>query len=471
VVTIGADNKSFIFDPADNFNTTRPPASPITFTYRAKASDGTPSNVATVSITVNEVNDDPTAANDTFLAVKRSGTAPNEIGVDQPVSVLANDSFAPDVLETLTVTGVSATAGGPFGTTAVNTTGGSVRVGTVGGVPTILYTSPSTAPATDSFFYQISDGRGGTATAKVDVSVVDFVPKVISGTVFVDSDNDGVRDGEEKGLAGVQVRLSGTSFDSQTTGNVNIVVTTDINGNYAFGAAGSGVTIKPPKDGTSYTLTEVSPLYLLNGLDTSNATNVFDHDANPSTAKIAVVTNSNRLDNAMSLRWNVTDDSGNITGLNFGERGVDAASLTDASGFVQEFLASSSSNGMVLAASLSGPILWNYNLPGWENAKSISVSLSSDLSILTLTCVDQTNKSSTVTLHQDPSIPGSMARFRVLGVGSNGQYIIRVDGTAAECGLSLLTAAAPAGTGGEGEGSAQAYAASADALFAQQAWA
>jgi hypothetical protein len=84
---------TFTFTPASNFNTTRPPSSPVTFRYKASAG-GRESTEAVVSITVNETNDPPTAVDDTFLAVKKN--AGGTVGVDQPVPVLVNDSFAPD---------------------------------------------------------------------------------------------------------------------------------------------------------------------------------------------------------------------------------------------------------------------------------------------------------------------------------------------------------------------------------------
>ena len=61
----------------------------------------------------------------------------------------------------------------------------------------------------DTFKYTISDGRGGIDTATYTVNVVEFIPKDISGTVYIDKDNDGVLDGER--LARRDVRLNGTN--------------------------------------------------------------------------------------------------------------------------------------------------------------------------------------------------------------------------------------------------------------------
>jgi cadherin-like protein/Big-like domain-containing protein/dockerin type I repeat protein/SdrD B-like protein len=444
-VSLGA-NGIFVYTPAQDFNTTRPPVSPITFTYKATAG-GRDSNIATVSITVNEVNDNPTAHDDTFTAVKNNGT----VGIDQPISVLGNDSFAPDVNETLSVTGIGTTLGGPFSTGPTATTGGgSVKV--VGGQ--ILYTSPSTT-GNDSFTYQISDGRGGTASATVNVTVVDFVPKSVSGTVYVDSNNNGQIDSGEKLLSNVEVHLTGTDFLNQA---VSLVTFTDISGGYTFAG------LKPPKAGTPYTISEVQPAYLLSGLDTNGSTS----------ASATLVTNVSQLDNLFAAAWIITDSNGNITNLNFGERGIDFASLSDSSGILGDYLASSGGNGFVIAADLSSHVLWNWSLPGWENAKSIGVSLDPSLNSLLLTVVDKQNNTYSVTLTTGYSIPGSTARFRILGIGTGGQYIIRIDASAngATDGVGMNLLAAAPGSGGEGEAPANPeYANSADAVFSEQAWA
>ena len=66
------------------------------FTFRV-TSGGVDSPAATVSITVTPANDPPTATDDTATVLEDSGA--------NAINVLANDSFAPDTGETLTVTG------------------------------------------------------------------------------------------------------------------------------------------------------------------------------------------------------------------------------------------------------------------------------------------------------------------------------------------------------------------------------
>ena len=80
-----------------------------------------------------------------------------EDSVANAINVLANDSFAPDTGETLTIT---AKTNGTNGTVAIT-----------GGGTGLTYTPNANFSGSDSFTYTISDGNGGTATATVSVTV------------------------------------------------------------------------------------------------------------------------------------------------------------------------------------------------------------------------------------------------------------------------------------------------------------
>ena len=99
-------------------------------------------------MTVTGVNDNPTATNDAATVVEDSGAT--------VVAVLANDSFAPDTGETLSVTSVTQ-----------GSSGGTVTL--VGGV--VSYTPAANASGTETFTYTISDGNTGTATATVTMTL------------------------------------------------------------------------------------------------------------------------------------------------------------------------------------------------------------------------------------------------------------------------------------------------------------
>src|SRR5581483_3385702 len=111
-------------------------------------------------------------------------------------------------------------------------------------------------------------GRNGplTDSAQVKLDVVNFVPKTISGTIFVDSNSNGALNASEKVLSGVTVELRGCDFTSSANCNpaTNVIqtTTTDASGKYTFSGTG-GIGVAPPKEGTSYTVTEVQPLFLL----------------------------------------------------------------------------------------------------------------------------------------------------------------------------------------------------------------
>ena len=103
-------------------------------------------DTATVSITVNPVNDDPDAIDDTAIT--------NE-NVALGIAVLDNDTDIDG--DTLSVTAVSDPANG---------------VATINPDNTVTYTSDAIFFGEDSFTYDISDGNGGTDTATVTVTVI-----------------------------------------------------------------------------------------------------------------------------------------------------------------------------------------------------------------------------------------------------------------------------------------------------------
>jgi CshA-type fibril repeat protein/VCBS repeat-containing protein len=113
------------------------------FTYTV--SDGELTDTATVTVTVNEVNEAPVAAND---------SAETDENTPIVIPVLANDSD-PDG-DPLSIDSVTQPANG------------SVTIDPDG---TITYTPDEGYTGTDSFTYTVSDGQGGTATATVTVTV------------------------------------------------------------------------------------------------------------------------------------------------------------------------------------------------------------------------------------------------------------------------------------------------------------
>ena len=141
--TLNADG-SFDYVPTANYN------GPDTFDY--EACDPTARcDSATVTITVDSVNDDPIALPDTATTDE-----------DTPViiDVLANDSDPADG-DTLSV--ASAGAGAAFGTVVNN--GGNVTY-----IPAADFLSVGQIQ-NDTFSYTVTDGNGGTATSTVSVDI------------------------------------------------------------------------------------------------------------------------------------------------------------------------------------------------------------------------------------------------------------------------------------------------------------
>jgi uncharacterized repeat protein (TIGR01451 family) len=92
----------------------------------------------------------------------------------------------------------------------------------------------------------------GTVTGTVSSSDVDYYygaaqePASKSGYVYVDDNNDGIKQAGEAGIKGVKIILTGTNDLGQS---VNITATTDANGYYIFASLRPG----------TYTVTEVQP--------------------------------------------------------------------------------------------------------------------------------------------------------------------------------------------------------------------
>ena len=107
-------------------------------------------DTATISVTVNNVNDPPNAVDDSRVINEDSGA--------NTIDVLVNDSIAPDTGETLTISSV---------TQAIN---GTVFITNEGA--DLTYNPNVNFFGSDSFTYTISDGNGGADTATVSVTVI-----------------------------------------------------------------------------------------------------------------------------------------------------------------------------------------------------------------------------------------------------------------------------------------------------------
>ena len=138
--TLSGAGQNRVYTPAANYNGSD------SFTF--KTNDGTAdSGVAVVTITVASVNDAPVAVADSATTVKNTSVN---------VSVRANDQDVDgDALTVITV--------------SQGTKGGTVLIN--GGGTGVTFKPRQNYTGLDTFTYKVSDGKGGTATATVTITV------------------------------------------------------------------------------------------------------------------------------------------------------------------------------------------------------------------------------------------------------------------------------------------------------------
>ena len=175
-------NGSFTYTPAVDSNGTD------SFTYKVNDGGTVDSNTATVTITVNPVNDPPVAADDS-ASVATGGTV-TLLDTGQ-TSLLAND-LDPEG-ESLLVTTIPVS--GPSSGTLILQTDG-----------TFSYTHDGSATSSDSFVYEACDPLGLCDTATVSITV-DAVTSPTIETVHV-ADLDGASTRYTKGRWSAQVTVT-----------------------------------------------------------------------------------------------------------------------------------------------------------------------------------------------------------------------------------------------------------------------
>ncbi|HUE72939.1 MAG TPA: Ig-like domain-containing protein [Pirellulaceae bacterium] len=381
-----------LYTPAANYH------GPDLFRYRIN--DGfLNSNIADVNITVISVNDPPVVADDFFTAIKHN--PPTQDFANQQIFVLANDQVNdPDPGEVLTIVSV------------IQPVNGSVTI--AGDGKSVFYTPNVGYEGPDFFTYTVEDNGTNPdnlqATATVTIDVVNFIPTDISGTVWMDTDNDGLMEDHERRLAGVDIRIQGTSFRGIT---LDQTVQTDINGFYIF------LDVEPG----DYTVTQSQPFYLKDGKDVFNTTtNGFD-------TTIPIVTGSFNDQFTISIPLLSTDNpSKTLSGNNFGEMGLDSAYIN-----IAELLASTTNNGFLLAIGPGSESLWHQKMDGWDGALSCSVVLNSTDSLTFSVFDGVTTRTTTLT-------QSGTTRFRIVGQDGSGGYLIRIEGSAEDFGWTLAAA-------------------------------
>uniref|UniRef100_UPI0006507570 cadherin-like domain-containing protein n=1 Tax=Crocosphaera watsonii TaxID=263511 RepID=UPI0006507570 len=155
------NNGTVTYSPNENYN------GEDNFTYTVEDAEGLVSNEATVDITVNAVNNEPVANNDTIETNEDTAVT---------INILENDS---DIDSELNPESIIITTEPNNGTLEVNNDG------------TVTYTQNNNYNGEDSFTYTVEDEEGlvsNTATVNIIVSAVNDKPVANNDTVEMDED-------------------------------------------------------------------------------------------------------------------------------------------------------------------------------------------------------------------------------------------------------------------------------------------
>ena len=116
----------------------------------------------------------------------------------------------------------------PVGTTNGSTVaGGIVPVNGSTGAAGVAANPTSTSSQITNIQLK-ADGSAGQVSSSIDNNFAEIVPSSITGTVFLDQNNNGIQNGPDNGLSGVMIQLL------NSVGAVVATTTTDASGNYSF---------------------------------------------------------------------------------------------------------------------------------------------------------------------------------------------------------------------------------------------
>ncbi len=275
----GVDNNTdILYTPDANFTGTD------TFTYSISDGQGG-SDTAAVTVTVRNINDAPSADDDSFTV--------NENSLSNGLAVLVGDSDLDG--DTLVVDAV----GDPLHGVAIDDNS------------QVLYTPDLNFSGLDTFTYTISDGNGGTASATVTVNVIngnDF-PLADDDTFTVNEDSgnnpldvlngDTNSDGDTLIVLAVSDPLHGSALDN----NINVLYTPDPN---FSGTDTFTYTISDGHGGTDTATVTVTVMNVNNDAPSAEA-DAFSLDEDSSGNPLEVLANDTDPDGDLLVVYSVSD--------------------------------------------------------------------------------------------------------------------------------------------------------------------
>ncbi|APG59411.1 hypothetical protein LPB144_02855 [Christiangramia salexigens] len=232
ILVSGVTNGTLTLNSNGTFSYTHDGSETTSDSFTYKANDGAlDSNIVTVSITINPVNDAPVANNDAINVDEGSTKA---ILISGNLSVLQNDTDAEN--NALTAVLVS------------NVSHGSLTLNSDG---TFSYTHNGSENFTDSFTYKANDGNldSNIATVSITINSINDVPVAVADAINVN----------EGGTATTLVTGKNTVLDNDTDGDGDPLtaelVTTVQHGSLTFNSDGTFIYIHDGSETTSDSFT------------------------------------------------------------------------------------------------------------------------------------------------------------------------------------------------------------------------
>lgn len=405
--TVSLSGGNVTYTPAADFNGSD------TFTYVVTDSEGG-SATGTVTINVSPVNDAP------ILVADAQQTAFKDFPKTIPFSdILGNDQPGPanESDQTLTIVSASATNG----TVVINTTDQTLTY-----TPSAGYTGP------DTISYTVQDSGSGTApnvnqaSSTLSLQVEEFLPSNISGTVWIDENNDGLMNTFERGLGAVTVTLTGTSLGQSVPAQSQITL---LDGTYSFDNLGPG----------SYVISFGTASYLPDG-----------HDVPGTLGDADGISNNNQF------AINLAEPGGfAASGYDFAVMGLEHHTVNEINRKAAPYIVKDTSlaiNGAYFAIASDNSLLWSTKLSGFDGfAFGEAVLEGNDL---LLTVVDMNQNVSTAVLTEGDFVHVS---------GADGSTLVRVLGDAGRFNWTPVDLSTP-------PFSTAGYLDAIDEIFAQEGW-